>query len=317
MVNHASCEVAVEQAAAEGACPTWDITAESLLWVDTPNARVHRYQPITGVDVTMDLPQRVGAVRPRVRGGLVASLRDGIALIDSDDTRRWLVYWARPDAEPGMASVDPAGRLWAGSHAAAADATRWPATARSANDEAPAPMSALDPATAPAGAAGRGWLARIEPDGAASTPLNPAAEITGLGWSPDERSMYVVERGTRRVDVLTFDRPTGAGTDRRPLFEVADSPGEPSGLCVDAAGCLWVTIRGGAAIHRYTPAGALDRRIELPAVEPTGCCFGGFGFTDLYVTTATPATDSGLEQDGRLLVLPDLDVGLPDTLFLG
>ncbi|ASO18847.1 sugar lactone lactonase YvrE [Actinoalloteichus hoggarensis] len=305
MVNHANCEVAVDEAAAEGACPTWDITAESLLWVDTPHSRVHRYQPITGVDATMDLPQRVGAVRPRVRGGLVASLRDGIALIDSDDTRRWLVYWARPAGEPGTAAVDPAGRLWAGSHAAAS------------TPDGTAAHSAPAGGTASSGATGRGWLARVEPDGAAATPLNPAAEITGLGWSPDWRSLYVAERGTRRVDVLSFDRATGAVRDRRPLFEAADVPGEPNGFCVDAAGCLWVPIRGGAALHRYTPEGVLDRRIELPAAEPTGCCFGGFGFTDLYVTTATPATESGRPQDGRLLVLPDLDVGLPDTLFLG
>ncbi|AOS62125.1 gluconolactonase [Actinoalloteichus hymeniacidonis] len=289
--------MAVAEAADVGACPTWDITAESLLWVDTPNARVHRYQPITGDDATMDLPQRVGAARPRVRGGLVANLREGIALIDSDDTRRWLVFWGRPDAEPGTAAVDPAGRLWAGSHM---------------NTDTP-------PSDDATGVSGRGWLASVEQDGAVTTPVRQAAEITGMAWSPDQRSMYLIERGTGRIDVVDVERDSGSFTGRRTLCEVTDVAGEPSGLCTDADGCLWVAIRGGAAIHRYTPEGVLDQRFALPAAQPTGACFGGFGFTDLYITTARTGGDAGsaLAQDGSLLVIPDVGTGLPDTLFLG
>ena len=39
----------------------------------------------------------------------------------------------------------------------------------------------------------------------------------------------------------------------------------PDGLTVDADGGIWVAVRGGGAVHRYSPAGALTTTVELPA----------------------------------------------------
>ncbi|KOX26892.1 calcium-binding protein [Saccharothrix sp. NRRL B-16348] len=268
-----------------GEAPTWDHASGTLLWVDVLGNEVHRYNPSRDDDAVLEVPQHVGAAKPRTRGGLVLNLRDGVALIDRDGVKTWLVYWARDGVRGNDAAVDPAGRLWAGT-------MRY--------DEDPG-----------------GWLARVEPSGDAKVVLDKVSVSNGIGWSPDTRLMYYIDSAERRIDVLDYDRETGEATNRRPLAEV--SRGLPDGLTVDASGAIWVALWGGAALHRYTPDGVLDREIELPVGQPTACCFGGVDFTDLYVTTARVGLsgDASSELAGSVLVLPGVGEGLPSTAFAG
>lgn len=276
-------EVAVRGDATLGEGPTWDTSTSTLLWVDILGSAVHRYDPGRGTDDVLPTPQHVGAAKPRAAGGLVANLRDGVALIDADGSQRWLVYWERDGVRGNDAAVDGAGRLWAGT-------MRYDA--------------------AEAG----GWLARVEPDGAAKVLLDDVTISNGIAWSPDNTLMYYIDTPTGRVDMFDYDLATGSATDRRPLCTVE---GSPDGMCVDADGCLWVAVWGGSAIRRYTPEGKLDREVPVPVSQPTACAFGGPDFTDLYVTTAREGLQNPEELAGSLLVLPDFGVGLPSTTFAG
>ena len=280
-----SIEVAVRAEAELGEAPTWDHASGTLLWVDVLRNEVHRYNPTRDDDAVLEVPQHVGAAKPRTRGGLVLNLRDGVALVDRDGAKTWLVYWARDGVRGNDAAVDAAGRLWAGT-------MRY--------DEDPG-----------------GWLARVEPSGDAKVVLDEVSVSNGIGWSPDGTLMYYVDSAERRIDVLDYDRETGAATDRRPLAEVPR--GLPDGLTVDASGAIWVALWGGAALHRYTPDGVLDREIELPVGQPTACAFGGTDFTDLYVTTARVGLTEGSlsELAGSVLVLPGVGEGLPSAAFAG
>ncbi|MFB9905844.1 SMP-30/gluconolactonase/LRE family protein [Allokutzneria oryzae] len=282
-------EVALKAEAELGEGPTWDITTGTLLWVDVLRSEVHRYHPDRGSDDSSVLPQHVGAAKPRTRGGLVLNLRDGIALWDRDDSKRWLVYWARDGVRGNDAAIDPAGRLWAGT---------------------------MRYDTAPGG----GWLARVEPDGAAKVVLDDVTVSNGIAWSPDSSLMYYVDTPTRRVDVFDYDRESGDVANRRPLCEVTGE-GSPDGICVDVDGCVWVALWDGAAVRRYTPDGRLDRELQLPVSRPTACCFGGNGFTDLYVTSArTDLPEETLATQplaGSLFVFPDIAQGTPTPIFTG
>ena len=280
-----SIEVAVRAEAELGEAPTWDHASGTLLWVDVLRSEVHRYDPSRDDDAVLEVPQHVGAAKPRSRGGLVLNLRDGVALVDRDGVKTWLVYWARDGVRGNDAAVDPAGRLWAGT-------MRY--------DEDPG-----------------GWLARVEPSGDAKVVLNEVSVSNGIGWSPDATLMYYVDSAERRIDVFDYDRETGAAANRRPLAEVPR--GLPDGLTVDASGAIWVALWGGAALHRYTPDGALDREIELPVGQPTACSFGGVDFTDLYVTSARVGLGEGASSElaGSVLVLPGVGEGLPSTAFAG
>ncbi|MGW1914293.1 SMP-30/gluconolactonase/LRE family protein [Streptomyces sp. NPDC002076] len=277
-------EVAVRAEAELGEGPTWDPATGRLIWLDILGMRVNTYDPVTGRRTVRTTEQHVGAVKPRAGGGLVLNLRDGVGLLDPDDTFRWLHHEPVPGRRANDAAVAPDGSLWAGT-------MRY--------DEAP----------------GGGTLTRLTGDGTVRTVLSDATVSNGTGWSPDGRLMYYVDTPTRRVDVFDHDGERVQG--RRPFVEIEEGAGLPDGLTVDAEGCVWVALWDGGAVRRYTPAGVLDRVIPLPTPRTTACAFGGADLTDLYITTARTGLPAPHPLSGSVLVIPDAGKGLPQPAFEG
>ncbi|MEU3275624.1 SMP-30/gluconolactonase/LRE family protein [Streptomyces antibioticus] len=281
-----SFEVAVRAEATLGEGPTWDAAAGRLLWIDILGSRVHGYDPSTGRRTVRVTDQHVGAVKPRAGGGLVLNLRDGVGLLDPDDTFRWLHREPVPGRRANDAAVAPDGMLWAGT-------MRY--------DEAP----------------GGGTLTRYGADGPVGTVLDDVAVSNGTGWSPDGTRMYYIDSPTRRIDMFDVDPADGRVSHRRPFAEIEEGAGFPDGLTVDADGCVWVALWDGAAIRRYTPSGTLADVLPLPTPRITACAFGGPTLTDLYVTTARVGIDSPHPLAGSLLVIPNAGRGLPQPAFAG
>jgi sugar lactone lactonase YvrE len=161
----------------------------------------------------------------------------------------------------------------------------------------------------------------VEPDGHVTRVLAGLAIANGMAWSHDDRLLYFIDSATGRIDVLDFDPADGRATNRRPLIEIPARAGWPDGMTIDANGALWVALWDGHAVRRYTPAGDLDRIVELPVARVTSCTFGGPSLTDLYVTTAR----DGLSADqlaaqplagGLFVVRPGVG-GLPAFRFAG
>lgn len=277
-------EVAVRAEAELGEGPTWDAAGGRLLWIDILGSRIHTYDPVSGRRSARTTPQHIGAVKPRVGGGLVLNLRDGVGLLDPDDSFRWLHSEAVPGRRANDAAVAPDGSLWAGT-------MRY--------DEAP----------------GGGTLSRLTGDGSAEVILDDVAVSNGTGWSPDGRLMYYIDSPTRRVDV--FDHEGGRVADRRPFVTIEDGAGFPDGLTVDAEGCVWVALWEGAAVRRYTPAGELDRIVPLPVPRVTACAFAGPDLTDLYITTARVGLASPPPLAGSVFVIPGAGKGLAQPAFAG
>jgi sugar lactone lactonase YvrE len=245
-----------------GEGPNWDAVAQALIRVDISAGRIHRYQPTTGRSSTIDVGDLVGFAIPRRDGGLVAGVRNTIVLLDADGGRRTIarVEQDRPDNRFNDARCDAAGRLWAGT---------------------------LSMVREPGAAA----LYRVDPDGAIRPVIQRMTSSNGLGWSPDDQSMYLIDSPTQRIDVLDFDVTAGTLHDRRPLVEIDARDGLPDGLTVDAEGCIWVALFGGAAVRRYTPDGKLDAVVPLPTMNCTCPAFGGAELDELYVTSARHRLD--------------------------
>ncbi|WP_405767602.1 SMP-30/gluconolactonase/LRE family protein [Streptomyces sp. NBC_01538] len=283
-------DVAVQAQATLGEGPTWDAAASRLIWIDILGSRVHTYDPSTGRRTVMATEQHVGAAKPRAGGGLVLNLRDGVALYDDEGDPatgfRWLHHEPTPGRRANDAAVAPDGSLWAGT-------MRY--------DEAP----------------GGGTLSRLTGDGEATTVLDDVAVSNGTGWSPDGRLMYYIDSPTRRVDVFDVSDDGRNVSNRRQLALIEEGEGFPDGLTVDADGCVWVALWGGAAVRRYTPAGTLDRTITLPTPLATACAFGGPDLTDLYITTARVGLSDPHPMSGSLLVVPGAGKGVAQPAFAG
>jgi alpha-galactosidase len=127
-------------------------------------------------------------------------------------------------------------------------------------------------------------LFRVDPRGALSHPLAAGDEhINGLALSPDKKILYAGGGGVVQV----FDVAGGLLTRRR-----APLPTEPKpdGMCVDAAGNLYVGTQRGVQV--FAPdSGQPWGLIPLPGLGPddraTECAFGGADGQTLYISAVS------------------------------
>jgi len=284
-------EVAVDDLAELGEGPRWDEASATLLWVDIPRQRVHRYDPATGEDAVQPTPGVVSLALPRQHGGIVVGLPDGLHALDGTRSPRLVaIEPERSDTRTNDGACDASGRLWVGTMAL---------------DER-SPVAALY---------------RVASDLSVTRVLTGTTISNGLGWSPSGRSFYFIDSPTLRVDVFDCDPATGALEHRRRLAAVEVEGAVPDGLAVDAEGGVWVALHGGWGLNRYSPDGELVAEVRLPVARITSCCFGGPELRDLYVTTRREGLGT-TEQDaqplaGALLRLDPGVAGLPTHAFAG
>jgi sugar lactone lactonase YvrE len=253
-------EVVAETGAELGERPVWEPNTGSVVWVDISTGSLHRFTAGRG-DLILGTPGvPVGAAAPRADGGYVLAAADGFRLTEADGTPA-----GPPLRPPGMparvrfndGACDPAGRFWAGTQA-------W---------DMKSPIASLY---------------RLDPDGTVTEMLAGIAESNGLGWSPDGTVFYYTDSGedVSRIRAFSFDLAAGTLGDEYDLIRFEQRDGMADGLVVDAEGCLWVAMWQGSCVRRYSAAGELLGRYEVPVSQPTCPGFGGQGLDELYLTTA-------------------------------
>nr|WP_255714120.1 SMP-30/gluconolactonase/LRE family protein [Pelagibacterium xiamenense] len=169
-----------------------------------------------------------------------------------------------------------------------------------------------------------GALYRV--DGAEVSPpiMNGIIVSNGIAFSPAGDRMYFTDTRRHQSWSFRFDPEAGTITDRHLFADYAQTGERPDGACVDVDGCLWTAFFAGGKIVRYTPEGAIDRKIALPVTNPTCLCFGGSDFKTLYITTsrkflsaqqlaAEPLAGSVLAIEGAGQGLPENRFALPQT----
>lgn len=262
-------EVLLDAEAMLGEGPCWDAKTGELIWVDIPRQMVHWYDPAARRDRSFDVGRAVAAVAPAESGGLVLGTADGFWLLrDGALTKVADVEADQPDTRMNDAKCDAAGRFWAGT-------------------------IALDLH------AGGGSLYRMDADRTVTRVLGGLHIPNGMGWSPDNRTMYFIDSFAYCVFAYDFDAGPGTLSNPRRFIEIPEAEGLADGMTVDAEGYVWVALFGGWALRRYAPDGTLDREIRLPVSQVTSCAFGGEDYTDLYITSATNTATGTLSPEQR------------------
>jgi sugar lactone lactonase YvrE len=273
---------------AEG--PLWDARTSELLWVDIMAGLVHRFDPAAGTDVALDVGQPVGAVVPRTAGGYALAVRDGFAVAETHVNDIRLVApidQDRPELRMNDGACDSSGRFWAGTMHL---------------DEVPEAAS----------------LYRLGTDGRVETMLGDVTVSNGIGWSPDDTVMYYADTPTLGVDAFDFDPASGAISNRRRIVTIEEGAGQPDGLAVDEAGCVWIALWEGWAVRRYSPSGTLVGVIDLPVARVTKPAFGGAALDELFITTAKPdAPDAEQPNAGGIFLAHPGVHGLHPNAYAG
>jgi L-arabinonolactonase len=285
------CEQASNAILGEG--PSWDRADQSLYWVDIKRPAVFQWRPGAGQIGHWPIPTAVGCVSPALRNRLVLADTQGFAFLDKGTGAIQRIA----DPESHLPSnrfndgkVDRAGRFWAGT---------------------------IDERCAQA----TGSLYRLDPDLSVQRMAEGFICSNGLGWSPDNRTMYFTDSMVRTIWAYEFDFETGALGRRRDFARFLEKDGVPDGLTVDSEGYVWSALWDGWRVVRYKPNGDVDREIAMPVQRPSSCMFGGADLKTLFVTSACVELEWPALQRGPLagaLFSVQCDVpGLPEVPFSG
>ena len=298
MANQA--ELIVDAQNATGESPVWIASEQALYWVDIPNRQLLRWKA-ADASVTRWTGEQMIACIARRQGDAnrwIAGMEDG----HHDTTPLADGTWPatrHPHGAPAQAGrrfndgrCDRQGRFWAGT-------------------------MVMDMAAGiPAGALYRfDGSARDESLGA---QLNDFVVPNGLGFSPDGRTMYLSDSHPSVQCIWAFDYDIDSGTpsNRRVFVDMKQHPGRPDGAAVDVDGCYWICGNDAGRIHRFTPAGRLDRSLQVPVKKPAMGAFGGTGLDTLFVTSIRPGGDlSDQPLAGGVFALQPGVSGLEETPF--
>lgn len=261
-----------------GEGPIWDDRKERLIWTDIDGGKVFTYWQQTDEWQV-------------INDSLVVS---GIALDESGD----LIFvggskvhlWTNPlsyvtfDIEVEGETVtfndivaDPKGRIYAGT-------INWGANGM----EKP------------------GALYLIDTDASIRLVVEGIELSNGLGFSPDDRTLYYADSAARRIYAYEVNAETGELSNKRVFVQVPRDEGLPDGLTVDAEGCVWSAQWYGAQVVRYDPEGKVERRISMPVTQVSSVAFGGRDRNELYITSAGDPWSSSLAPSGYNYDTPNI-----------
>ncbi|WP_369371231.1 SMP-30/gluconolactonase/LRE family protein [Promicromonospora sp. Populi] len=257
-----------ESVATHGEGPAWAPGWAGPRFVDMLRGDVLELRPDGGVDRRNVDASVAALVRPRRAGGWVVATRHGLAYADADDLHAPLrpgpQLWSDEDVRANEGACAPDGALFLGSMA-------WD------------------------GAARRGSVVRVAPDGGRATVIEDVTISNGLGWTETGESAFYVDTATGTIDVFDWSPASGLAR-RRPWARVDE--GGADGLAVDTQNGVWVALFGRGRVHRYDSDGRLDAVIETPVRQPTALAFVGEERDRLICTTSRyalvdPEPDAG------------------------
>ena len=280
-----------------GECPVWHLEEQALYWEDITGKKIHRYDPATGTTTSQPLPGRPGSFAfTQTPGRLLVAMESNLEWFDWETgaLERFVTV-----EDPSLGNrlndgrCDSAGRYIVG--------TMHPETS--------AQLSV-------------GHLYSIDPAGSVEVLESEVGIPNNTAFDPERNRMYWADTFTGQIWRWDYDLETGRRSNKTLFFDYRATPGVdglPDGACIDAEGCLWSASVTGWALTRFTPDGAVDRRIDLPVSMPTMPAFGGPDLSTIFVTSLTGGPEDerrskGVEA-GSLLAI-DVDVqGLPEPRF--
>lgn len=263
--------------------PVWD--GEAILFTHIPTNRIMKYSPDTGeLDQWRGNTNHTNGLAFDTQGRLYGCCSGGRSIVRFDVNGQNSVISDRVDGQklntPNDLAIDRRGRIWF--------TNPW-----NAGNIDPSEVEELDNRS----------VLRADPQSDGSyTTTRVTFDTTmpnGILVSPDQRTLYVAESNSERIDLdrefraypINDDGSLGPyrvlhtfGRDANAVHRGID------GMCLDADGNIvacagWELGGPGPMIYVFSPTGRVIETHPVPANRPTNCCFGGPDLTTLYVTS--------------------------------
>lgn len=290
-------ELLVDARHGTGESPVWHVGEQALYWVDIPARALWRMDATSGQLSSWLAPEMLACIARAGRPGRwIAGMESGIFELQTEGAAMQTkllapVAHASQNMRFNDGRCDRQGRFWAGT-------------------------MQMDMGLASTA----GALYRFDAAGLQMV-IDGLITPNGLGFSPDGRTLYLSDSHPSVQSIWAFDYDTESGmpSKRRLFVDMNAFPGRPDGAAVDADGCYWICGNDAGLIHRFTPAGKLDRSLAVPVKKPAMCAFGGAGLDTLFVTSIRPGGDVDLSDQplaGSVFALRPGVRGLPEPAFV-
>lgn len=261
-----------------GEAPIWDYRQGRLLWTDIESALVYQLIP-SGVEKTIiSGGLSVSGIALNQGDGLVLGGATGLHVWRGQGDYRTIV--SEHETEKLVFNdiiADGKGRIYAGTLYWAAEGMQKP-----------------------------GKLYLIQTDGSVRVVDDGIQLSNGLGFGPDDTTLYYADSAARKIYAYDVAVQTGSLSRKRGFVEVPPDQGIPDGLTVDAEGFVWCAQWYGAQVVRYDPDGKVERRIPMPVQQVSSVAFGGPDLADLYITSAGESWPSNLAPPGYNFKAPNM-----------
>ena len=281
-----------------GECPLWHPREQVLYWVDIDGMAVHRLDPASGAHRVWKTPAEPSALAWNADGGLTVALRTGFSHLDTDTGALTQIAAAPFDmarARFNDGKVDPAGRFWCG-------------TIYEPRDQPAAEMYYLEK-----GKIHRAWSGGM-------------TNSNGLGFSPDQHTLYHADTTAHRVDRYRFNVADASVGPRHVVQQFSSDKsdpgygGRPDGAAVDSEGNYWVSMFEGGRLLKLAPDGSVLAELPLPVRCSTMMAFGGADYRTLYITSASHKRPAGelaaYPLTGKVLTLRVDVAGRPEPAYI-
>jgi sugar lactone lactonase YvrE len=270
----------------------WDERNQTIMWVDAFVKIINTWDPATKTLIERKYDSLVTSIAKRESGGYVVAA--GLKLITLNENLDVIssspLEMPNENVRTNDGNVDLNGNYWVGSFA---------------NDAKPK----------------QGNLRRISPNLQSKVFLQDITIANGMDWSLDNKICYYIDTPTKKVSRFNFNTETSEFEGELEAIDVSQYSGAPDGMCVDAAGNLWVAFWGGGCVRSFSPTGELLAQVDVAATLVTNCAFGGPDLSTLYITCAIPSYEDFVKGEEPLAgSLFKADVGAKGRLqnnFLG
>jgi sugar lactone lactonase YvrE len=280
---------------AVGESPLWSSAEQAWYWVDIVAHTIWRFDPASAALASWRTAEMVACLALREGGGLLAGMASALFALDpGSDGELAARSLAAPAAlTAGMrfndGRCDRQGRFWSGT-------------------------MLMDMALARRD----GQLYRYDAASGLAGPFVTGLLVpNGLAFSPDGGTMYLSDShpNSRLIWAFDYDPDSGTPSQQRLFVDMNQHPGRPDGAAVDADGGYWICANDAGCLLRFTPAGRLDRRIDLPMTKPSMCSFGGPGLDTLMITSIGAGQSLDDDWAGATLLLRPGICGIAEQPF--